>query len=333
MSKTEDDFYKTQTKQSLIKSLIVKDYFAGWFSIINHRYKGDYLYLDLFSGPGSYDDGNISTPMYIANEINKNQKMLDKIYLHFNDYKVKYISKLKDNITTQFNPNFINDRISFTNLTINEQTIQFFKKIIRGRSTLLFYDPFGYKVVSIKTLNELITNFGSDCIFFFNYSRLNRAINNPKTEHLISPFFGNTNGLERLRSLLRNKDSFSRQELILNDLYESFLIKGCYTTKFKIYNDKNALSHCIIIVSHHPSGLDLAKKTFFKHSSDDSNEVKMFEYHPDKRGKFNYEHSIQLLKDRILKNSVEYDGLKTTSLYKKDHIQTEYILNHYKKAL
>jgi hypothetical protein len=42
--------------------------------------------------------------------------------------------------------------------------------------TLVFLDPCGYKGLSLKLISSVLGGFGNDCIFFFNYSRINMKL-------------------------------------------------------------------------------------------------------------------------------------------------------------
>ena len=44
--------------------------------------------------------------------------------------------------------------------------------------TLTFLDPWGYKGLTIDLIQSLIKDWGSECIIFFNYNRINIGIKN-----------------------------------------------------------------------------------------------------------------------------------------------------------
>jgi three-Cys-motif partner protein len=41
-----------------------------------------------------------------------------------------------------------------------------------------FIDPFGYKGLSLNIIKGVIKDWGCDCVFFFNYNRINAGIGN-----------------------------------------------------------------------------------------------------------------------------------------------------------
>ena len=67
----DDEFFDEMTEQSRVKVEIVKNYFLAWANVILHSVRevgGKLGYMDLFSGPGLYEDGTKSTPILILEE-------------------------------------------------------------------------------------------------------------------------------------------------------------------------------------------------------------------------------------------------------------------------
>ena len=58
---TTDNFFAAQKEKSRVKTLIVTEFFKAYFPIINAQFKQDIWYIDLFCGPGYYDDGSACT--------------------------------------------------------------------------------------------------------------------------------------------------------------------------------------------------------------------------------------------------------------------------------
>src|SRR5690606_21232198 len=44
--------------------------------------------------------------------------------------------------------------------------------------SFLFVDPFGYKGLSLRLVQSVLKNWGCDCVFFFNYNRINAGLGN-----------------------------------------------------------------------------------------------------------------------------------------------------------
>lgn len=72
-------FFQEQREQSLIKARIVAKYFSAWSNVIlasqkrYPQYTQRMAYVDLFAGPGRYDDQSKSTPVLVLETILANQ--------------------------------------------------------------------------------------------------------------------------------------------------------------------------------------------------------------------------------------------------------------------
>lgn len=71
------DFFSKKRETSEIKSEFLNEYFKAWAAIMlkgqNFKKIDKILYVDLFSGPGIYDDGKESTPIKILKSINQSK--------------------------------------------------------------------------------------------------------------------------------------------------------------------------------------------------------------------------------------------------------------------
>ena len=64
-------FFVESTEQSQVKTAIVAKYFWAWAKVIMptaKKHGGKIAYLDLFAGPGRYEDGTKSTPLLIIEQ-------------------------------------------------------------------------------------------------------------------------------------------------------------------------------------------------------------------------------------------------------------------------
>jgi len=61
---------------------------------------------------------------------------------------------------------------------IDEEAEKYFNQV-RLVPSFSFIDPFGYKGLSLKIIKGVIKDWGCDCVFFFNYNRINAGIGNP----------------------------------------------------------------------------------------------------------------------------------------------------------
>lgn len=97
---TDKDFFKVQTDSSKIKANIVANYFPKYCKIILKSSQTEIRYLDLFAGPGLYEDGSLSTPILIADACVKDQILKNVVRLIFNDNE--HIETLKSHFETRY---------------------------------------------------------------------------------------------------------------------------------------------------------------------------------------------------------------------------------------
>ena len=88
---TANSFFDEQTEQSLVKATIVAKYFDAWASVIVNTQKRNphqpqkIAYIDLFAGPGRYDDGSQSTPLKILQKAIEKPDIRARLVTLFND--------------------------------------------------------------------------------------------------------------------------------------------------------------------------------------------------------------------------------------------------------
>jgi len=96
-----NEFFQEQREQSLIKARIVSKYFTAWASVIlatQKRYPHTdqkMSYIDLFAGPGRYDDQSKSTPLLVLETILNNSELTNRMLTLFNDKDSENIESLK----------------------------------------------------------------------------------------------------------------------------------------------------------------------------------------------------------------------------------------------
>ncbi|MDQ7861164.1 hypothetical protein RCO48_09245 [Peribacillus frigoritolerans] len=86
--------------------------------IILPRSNGKIAYVDLFSGPGKFSDGSVSTPLLILEKCINDDKLRNSVVTVFNDSHPDISQQLKDNImdlphlgTLKFKPQVLNTEV------------------------------------------------------------------------------------------------------------------------------------------------------------------------------------------------------------------------------
>ena len=171
---TNQDFFEERTQRSRIKMEIVEKYFLAWANVMLGNIKrnpqkgsGRIAYIDLFAGKGCYDDGTPSTPILVLSEALKNPEIAERLVTRFNDGNSEYAESLRSEISAIPGIEQMKYPPSVTNTEVSDEIAVIFEQM-KFVPTLFFFDPWGYKGLSLKLLGAVIKDFGCDCIFFFN---------------------------------------------------------------------------------------------------------------------------------------------------------------------
>ena len=93
-----EEFFDEQFEQSKVKSAIVSKYFLAWARVISGYLKDKQdkrlAYVDLFAGPGRYESGAKSTPVFILETAVAEPLLRDNLVTMFNDGDTKNTSSL-----------------------------------------------------------------------------------------------------------------------------------------------------------------------------------------------------------------------------------------------
>jgi len=202
--------------------------------------------------------------------------------------------------------------------------------------TFSFIDPFGYKGLSLGLVQGVIKDWGCDCVFFFNYNRINAGISNPVVDQHIDALFGPSRA-SNLREVLPGRSPEQREALILEHLALAIReLGGKYILPFRFRNTTGTRStHHLIFVSKHVRGYEIMKGIMAKASSTKDQGVPSFEYSPADASTpllFSLSRPLDGLTDDLLER---YAGRTMTMLqvYADHQVDTPFIKKNYKDAL
>lgn len=277
---TTDGFFATQKEKSRIKSLIVTEFFKAYFPIINAAFGKEIWYIDLFCGPGRYDDGSPSTPLILLDVIDqfKDEKIRQKINIVFNDRDPKLIEVLRKNVFAHPVIQKLNHKLQILNLKAAEIDLSTYTK---GNNPIFsFVDPWGYKDVSAKQVWSLVKNSGSDCVLFFNSDRILQDINKKTNEKDFQQIFGNM--FEQAKAIQTYSNLSQRQKA---ENFLSLFSENLYRTvqkesrgKWKLFilpfyveaDDKEKISHYIVFISKSHKAIQEMRKVMIKFGNSNS---------------------------------------------------------------
>lgn len=258
-----DNFFGKQTAASNVKSRIVTKHFETWSRIVLGqavRYGQNIAYMDLYCGPGCYDDGTKSTPLLILEKAIASQELQKHLITVFNDKKAASIAKLQTETAKLPGIASLKNAPVFLNEKVNTET----EKLFTGSKmpSFTFIDPFGYMGLTRGLINAVVTKtWGCDCIFFFSYSSINRALSAGVFTSHMEGLFGATRAAEleaRMKEIQgsdRNQPH-EREEIIIDALMAALeeLNHGEVFVRPFRFKKGPRTSHMLVFVTTHPKG-------------------------------------------------------------------------------
>lgn len=332
------EFFQETKKQSIVKTEIVTEFFYTWARVVTpsaRKYGNRIAYIDLYAGPGRYENGNKSTPLRILEIAVKDSAFQNMLVTVFNDREPAHAKSLAKAVAEtpgieklKYQPKFHNDEVG------SEIADEFEK--IKLVPTLFFLDPCGYKGLSLKLITSAIKNWGCDCIFFFNYNRINMGMTNDAVAEHMDVLFGK----ERADSLRKILPSFSpgkREKTIICELINALQDKGGqYVVPFCFKKDDGSkTSHYLIYVCKDFRGFEIMRSIMGKYSTSQNDGVPSFTFNPIEQTTptlFSMTASIKDLEEE-LKNSFQGRTLSMGEIDKIHSKRALYLGSNYKEAL
>jgi len=259
----EENFFAAPRPASLVKLQIISEYFEAYMNkLARDRVVG---YADLFAGPGSYDDGTESTPVVICKKVAGSERLRRFVRLWFNEADPALHSKLRDNIAAvpgiaglQFEPAVTRIKISTAMAT----------KLEHGIPALMFADPCGYKGLSLRLITSALRRPKTDCVFFFNYNRVNMKLDYSIMDESIDEFFEPARAAI-LRAEVKALNPAAREVRVLDAIADAISKVPAYTIPFRFRTRyRGGTSHHLIYASKNVAALAMMKRIMTKASSD-----------------------------------------------------------------
>jgi three-Cys-motif partner protein len=335
-----DGFFDTPEEQSVVKTTIVTNYFDAWSNVMLPRVvrMGKRLaYVDLFCGPGRYKDGTPSTPIWVLQYAIRDPRLCARLLTAFNDKDPEHVAQLSAAVANLPGVEKLVHRPLVSNGEVGRDAVELLRNGTRV-PTLFFVDPFGYKGLSLDLIGNAIKSWGCDCIFFFNYNRINPGITNPSVVECMNDLFG-AERAERLRAQVKDQPPGRRQTTIIGVLTEALKdVGGRFVLAFEFQSQHGGrTSHYVIFVSKAFLGYHIMKDVMEKVSTD-RGEVKGFVYVPVKSTQMELfpalgsTHSIPLLM-QVLTRAAAGSTASVWDIYERFTVDTPYTLRHVQDAL
>jgi len=331
-------FFEERSDQSEVKARIVTKYFFAWAQVIMPtaaRYGGKIAYIDLYAGPGRYKDGATSTPLLVLQTAIDDSRMAQMLVTYFNDSRNENTATLQEEIDRLPGIEKLSYKPIVTCGEVDDEAARYFNdaKLIPSFS---FIDPFGYKGLSLNIIKGVIKDWGCDCVFFFNYNRINAGIGNDFVAEHMDDLFGKERA-DELRARLPSLTPQLREAAILEELANEIRrLGGTYVLPFTFKNASGRrTSHKLIFVSKHFRGYSIMKGIMAGESSSHDEGVPSFIYSPADASMpllFSLTQPFSKLKESLLAMFAGQE-LNLRQIYESHSVDTPYVERNYREVL
>ncbi len=334
----DQSFFSESSEQSQIKARIVAKYFWAWAKVIipTAKKSGNRIaYIDLFAGPGRYKDGTLSTPLLVLEKAIADPDMRSMLVTVFNDRDAENASDLRSAIEALPDVGTLKYKPSIRNQEVGTEIVQMFSTM-KLVPTFFFVDPWGYKGLSLGLINSVLKNWGCDCVFFFNYNRVNMGLTNEAVREHMNVLFGPERA-DTMRESLATLSSYERENFIIEQLSLALReMGGDYVLPFTFKNEEGSrTTHHLVFVTKHFKGYEIMKEIMAQESSERVQGVPSFEYSPATEKYpllFELSRPLDDLAPLLLK---AFGGKKMTmqEVYERHNVGTPYVKSNYKRVL
>lgn len=331
-------FFEERSDQSEVKARIVTKYFFAWARVIMPtaaKHGGKIAYIDLYAGPGRYRDGAASTPLFVLQTALDDARMAQMLVSYFNDARNENTATLQEEINKLPGIEKFTYKPIVTCGEVDDEAARYFNetKLIPSFS---FIDPFGYKGLSLNIIKGVIKDWGCDCVFFFNYNRINAGIGNQFVAQHMDDLFGRERA-EALRKRLPGLSPELREAAILEELANEIKrLGGTYVLPFTFKNAAGTrTSHKLIFVSKHFRGYSIMKSIMAGESSTHDEGVPSLTYSPADASMpllFSLAQPLSKLKENLLATFAGRE-VNFTQIYETHSVDTPYIDKNYREIL
>ena len=336
---TATDFFDESSEQSQVKAEIVSKYFWAWAKIImaqQKKHAGSRIaYIDLFAGPGRYRDGTMSTPLKVLQAAIADTDMCERLVTIFNDRDTKNTQSLGLAVADLEGVDKLHYQPVVRNQEVGAEIVKEFESV-RLVPTLFFVDPWGYKGLSLRLINSVLRNWGCDCIFFFNYNRINMGLGNRLVQEHMDALFGEERaaGLCKVLSQLRPSQ---REAMIVEELACALQEMGAgFVLPFCFKNDRGSrTSHHLIFATKSFTAYDVMKEIMANESSSSQQGVATFQYCPAETRQgilFDLSRPLDDLEGMLMK---EFKGqtLAVRDIHRRHSVGKPFTRKNYKQVL
>lgn len=245
------------------KHEILRRYLGAWFPILG-RHNERVVYLDGFSGPGRYKDGESGSPIIALREALKHSDRLknNNLTFLFMDERPDRITHLESELAGLRPPkNFvIRTATGRFDVELEKWLDELEEKRLQIAPTFAFIDPFGFKGLPFELVQRLLRKPKTEVFINVMLNSINRFLEHPdsQTRQHIVDLFGTPKALD----IAQNS---SNRIVDLRLLYQKQLQKCAeFVRYFEMKNEQNRSIYDLFFATNNPLGHIKMKEAFWK---------------------------------------------------------------------
>jgi three-Cys-motif partner protein len=208
------------------------------------------------------------------------EKLRRTVRLWFNDGDPQFAADVEENVMSLPGVDTLQHKPVFTNKVVSKAMA----KRPFSIPTMLFADPCGYKGLSLALITNALQGFGSDTLFFFNYSRVNMKLSYQRMDDSINEFFEKKRA-DALRKEIALQKPPVRERMVLKAIKDAIKeAKGIPAIFAFRTREGGGTSHHLVFASKHPKGAGIMKRIMTTCSSEVIDGVGSFAFDPSDAG-------------------------------------------------
>ncbi len=255
--------------------------------------------------------------------------------LDFNDSDPRNSAALIEEIEANENYRNLHYKPVVTNFTVDKELADTIASASLG-PTFSFLDPFGYKGLSLELVRAVTKDWGCDCVFFFNYTRVNAGLSNGVMQDNMADLFGEARAAS-IRVQIDGLKPHEREAQILEHITQEIRDLGAkFVLPFTFKSDAGTRTrHKLIFVSKSFKGYRTMKSQMAKLSSANDEGVPTFQYCLADERMPRLFALQQPLSNLIARLPNDYSGqeFNREQLYQHDSVDTPFLEKDYRTAL
>jgi three-Cys-motif partner protein len=265
--------FKAYREQTRVKHEILEKYLKAYLNILK-KWNNTLLFIDGFSGPGSYQDNGSShpgSPILALKLVAGNNELAQRVTTIFIEKDSDLFSSLEAEAKKfQLQNPTIREPI-LCNAEFKEAMETILNQLEAAGKTLaptfLFADPCGVRGVHFATLQRLLKSCKSEIFLFFNMDGLKRILGlAEKQGPTLTEFLGSEDAATDLSKVIQNMSPEDKENAIFAKYTDIVRQKtgANYITSFRIEKEKRrGTSHYLIHITKHPLGFRIMKDVMY----------------------------------------------------------------------